>query len=79
MTGGGNPRRAVDVHAHVALRRRGRFASMDPHAHPDRSACKPVASFCGRGKRLGRFRKGDKKGIPLRVHLDAAVSLESFA
>ena len=79
MTGGGNSRSAVHVHAHVALRRRGRFASVEPHAHPDRSACESVASFRRRGKRLGRFRKNDKEGIPLRVHLDAAVSRESFA
>ena len=73
MAGGGDPGRAVDVAADVALlgeeRRAGVHADRAPGSGPDASARR-----CGGCReRGGRGREGEEEGVALRVDLDPAL------
>ncbi|MDQ3163886.1 MAG: hypothetical protein M3Q92_13855 [Actinomycetota bacterium] len=79
MTAGGDPGRPVHIPSDVTLLRYVRRARMDPHPHPDRAGRQPLQRVSDRPQRARRRGKGDKEGVPLRVHLDAAVAGEGIA
>ncbi len=47
VSGSGDPRRAMDVHSHVALLRDHRLAGVQTHTHTDRTALKSIARVSG--------------------------------
>ena len=76
---GGDPGGAVHVCAHVALVRQVRRAGVQAHAHADRPGGERTLPL---GRRLERARGGGEdveEGVPLGVHLHAAVTGEGFA
>jgi hypothetical protein len=74
VTGGGDPRRQVDVLADIALPANVRPPRVHAHPHADRTdGQRPLALACGLD-RLGRRRKGIKERVPLCVDLHSAVS-----
>ena len=70
---GGDPRRAVDVDADVALVGHDRLAGVDAHADADRAVLERVPRFGGRRDGVGGARKRDEEGVALGVDLDARV------
>ena len=71
---GRDPRRAVDVHADVALVGHERLAGVDAHPDPDRPGFERPLRLGRGGDGVGRPRERDEKRVALRVHLDAVVS-----
>ena len=79
VTGGGDPCRAMDVDAHVALVGQQRLARVEAHADADR-ACGERRLTLARGReRIGRPGESDEEGVALSVDLDAAVASEGVA
>ena len=76
VTGGRDPRRAVDVRAHVALLRQQRRAGVQAHPHRQLELLLRLARGLERAR---RGREGDEERVALRVDLDAAVPLERLA
>ncbi len=79
VRGGCDPRRAVHVHADVAVRRHERLTGVDTHSDPDRPTFELPLRIARGGGGVGRSRKGDEEGITLGVDLDAVVSPEGLA
>ena len=75
----GDARPAVDVLADVALRRRGRRARVQAHAHADRSCGEPLARGPRGLRGSARRRKRDEERVALGVDLDAAVRRRRLA
>ena len=79
VPGGGDPRRAVDVHPDVALVGHDRLARVEPHPDADRPVAERRLPVGGGGERVGGAREGDEERVALRVHLDAAVPRKGVA
>ena len=73
VSGRGDPGTEVDVFADISLLSEVWPPGMQPHPHPDRAGAKLVLRLPRGVERLRRLRDGDEEGVPLRVHLDAAV------
>ena len=72
----GDPRRAMDVDADVALVGHDRLARVQTHPNNDRAVFEGVPRFRGSRNCIGGARKRDEEGIPLSVDLDARVPRE---
>ena len=68
-----DPRRPVDVRAHVPLVGDERLAGMDPDSDTDGAVGERVLSLSSRGDRIGRARERDEERVALSVDLDPAV------
>jgi hypothetical protein len=79
VAGRGDPRAAVDVHAHVPLLGQLRLAGVQSHAHTHRRVGQRLPGALGRGEGVGGPGEGDEERVALRVHLDAAVGRERVA
>jgi hypothetical protein len=73
VTGGGDPRREVDVLADITLAADVRAPRVQAHAHADRTRGQRPLALAGGLDRLGRRRERIKKCVPLCVDLHAAV------
>ena len=76
---GCDPRRAVDVHADVALLGHERLAGVDAHPDPDRPGPERRLRLGRGGDGVGRPRERDEERVALGVHLDPVVSPEGLA
>ena len=79
MRGGCDPRRAVDVHADVALVGHERLAGVDAHPDPDRPGSERPLRLDRGGDGVGRPRERDEERVALGVHLDPVVSREGLS
>ena len=71
VRGSRDPRRAVDVEAHIALVGQDRLAGVDPHPHTDRAARERVARLNSCCDGIGSAREGEEERVALGVDLDA--------
>ena len=76
VTGGGDPRRQMDVLADIALPADVRAPGVQAHAHADRTGGQRLLALAGGLDRLGRGRERIEERVPLRVDLHAAVARE---
>ena len=72
VTGGGDPRRQMDVLADIALPTDVRAPGMHAHAHADRTGRQRPLGLAGGLDRLGRRRERNEERVPLSVDFDAA-------
>ena len=79
VRGGCDPRRAMDVHADVALLGHERLAGVDAHPHLDRPGFERPLRLGRGGGGVGHSREGHEERIALGVHLDPVVSPEGLA
>ena len=75
----GNPCRPMDVCPDVALAGDEWRSRVDAHAHPDWPGGQRGQRSGRRLERARRRRERDEEGVPLRVHLDAAVGAECLS
>ena len=78
MPGRGDAGCSVNVRSDVALVGDMRRASVDPHAHADRSGRKHLLSFGSGGNCGRRGGERDEERVALRIHLDPVVADEGM-
>src|SRR5439155_20652238 len=66
------------VHADVPLVGDDRFTCVHTHANTDGADGEGIAPFSRSGKRVRGSCEGDEERVPLRVHLNAAVPVETL-
>ncbi len=78
MPRGSNARCSMYVHADVPLVGDDRFTRVHTHANTDGADGEGIAPFSRSGKRVRGSCEGDEERISLRVHLNAAVPVETL-
>ena len=74
-----DPRRSVNICAHVSLAGHERLTGVNAHAYANRPAGERILTLAGRGDRVAGARECVEEPVSRRVHLDSAASRERVA